>query len=318
MLTVARLVVEVWRRLINTEDFIVKFRVSNVSERLVGKLDAGEDLVEVLTRICEEHGVTAGDIRAVGHFETIKLVHFNAKKQSYETLVDGDGSFDLVSLDGNVSRLGDEIALRLAAVFNVTGPVGPQMVGGQLLKARALSGEFVIDSFVDLNMERRLEPESGRLVLDNISRRAGAPKEPQRELATTPVGEATSASPAAASEGAESLSWDEAIAEVGDRETNRKNRRQKKGSARRTKGESKKKSSDPYEDLDLDEPLVSAGDLIDHPKLGRCRVLDVEDDQYIRIRLPRGRIRKLALEVLEIEYQGKEDGKALFDARVRR
>ncbi len=295
----------------------MKFRVSNISERLVGRLDAGEDLVEQLTRICEEHGVTAGDIRAVGHFEAIKLVHFNATTQSYETLVDGEGSFDLVSLDGNVSQLGEEVALRLAAVFNVTGPVGPQMVGGQLLEARAQSAEFVIDSFVDLEMERRLEPESGRLVLDSITRIASPQKAPSQQVATASSDEAPST--ASTGDSQSSLSWDEAIAEVEETESSRKKKRTSKAIARGSKSRAKsKKTGNPYEDLDLEEPIVSAGDLIDHPKLGRCRVLDVEDDQYIRIRLPRGRIRKLALEVLEVEYQGKEDGKALFDARVRR
>lgn len=283
---------------------------------MVGKVDGGEDLVEVLTELCSNRGVSAGAVRAVGHFDSIELVHFDARSQTYETLVDGEGSFDLVSLDGNVCRLGDEVALRLAAVFNVAGPVGPQMVGGLLRRARAVGAEFVVESFVDLEMERRLDSESGRLVLDRIERRADADVATKADTA-----ESRKTNEQGASEADSSLSWDEAIAEAQQTEERRQDRR-KPGASTGTRRSDKKSDEgtkkDPYEDLDLDAPLIASGDLLDHPKLGRCRVLDVEDDQYVRIRLPRGRIRKLALQVLEIEYQGEEEGKSLFEARVRR
>lgn len=273
-------------------------------------MDHGEDLVEVLTEICEERNVTAGQIRAVGHFDEIELVHFDTTTESYETLVDGTGSFDLVSLHGNVSRLGGEVALRLSAVFNVIGPLGPQMVGGLLRRARAHSAEFVVESFADLEMERRLDADTGRLVLEGIERKAGA-----SEVSKTPKTEEADN----AEEEAPSMSWDEAIAEVEETEKRRDKRKTGPGrEARRVGKAAKKKKADPYADLDLDAPLMSPGDLLDHPKLGRCRVLDVEEDESVRIRLPRGRIRKLTLAVLDIEYKGKEDGKDVFEARVRR
>ena len=282
----------------------MKFRVSERSERLVGKLDAGEDLVEVLTQLCEDHSVRAGEVRAVGHFDSVELVHFDGRTQSYETVVDGEGSFDLVGLNGNVSSLGGQAALQLTAVFSAAGPVGQQMVGGLLRRARAVSGEFVVESFLDLEMERRLDSASGRLVLDRIERKSGLPESGERrEPEDSDSGDAQ-----------RSMSWDQAIAEVDETEQARKKRRD----PGRPTQEKRAKKADPYDGLDLDEPLISTGDLLDHPKLGRCRVLDIEDDQYVRIRLPRGRIRKLALEVLDIEYQGKEDGKPLFLARVRR
>ncbi len=295
------------------------FRVSSATERVVGRLDTGEDLVHTLTEICRDRSLAAGQIRAVGHFDEIELVHFNTTTQSYETLVDGRGSFDLVSLDGNISRLGGEVALRLAAVFNVIGPLGPQMVGGQLRKARAQSAEFVIESYTDLEMERRLDPETGRLVLGGIERKPGASAAPTPS-APQPASDVEVEDDQNDQDDGPSMSWDEAIAEVEEKEKRRdkKKRGATPGRSRRVGKAAKKKSSDPYADLDLDEPLLSAGDLLDHPKLGRCRVLDVDEGEAVRIRLPRGRIRKLTLSVLEIEYKGKEGGKNLFEARVRR
>ena len=281
----------------------------------MGTLDRGDDFVEMLIDVCKKEAVTAGEIRAVGHFDEIELVHFDSRKQRYEVLVEGEGSFDLVSLNGNISRLGEEVVLRLDAVFNVIGPLGPQMVGGQLRRARVVSSEFVIDSYGDLRMERRLDPGTGRLLLDKIDRIAGAA--PAVEVKRSEENAVASAAAGASLEVAEepTMSWGEAIAEVEEEE---KVRSARKGGRAMPKKARKEAGHDPFEELDLDEPFMSPGDYLDHVKLGRCKIMKVEDDQYIHIRLPRGRIRKLALEILEISYYGEEDGRNIFEARVRR
>ena len=70
---------------------------------------------------------------------------------------------------------------------------------------------------------------------------------------------------------------------------------------------------------ETDEVAMSPGDILDHPKLGRCRVIKVEDDDYAHIRLPRGKIRKLALEICEIVYKNEEeDGRKVFLCRIRK
>lgn len=290
------------------------FRVSQQTDRIVGSLEAGEDFVDALVAICEKESIHAGDIRAVGHFDVIELVHFDSKEQRYKVLVDGEGSFDLVSLNGNVSRLGEEVVLRLDAVFNVMGPLGPQMVGGQLRKARVVGSEFVIEAFRDLRMERRLDATSGRLVLESIER-SGAIKPTVAPAASNEAGEELAPTPSAPTkESTEpSMSWGEAIAEVEDKEKARAARRSGKPMPKRPE-----KTVDPYEDMDEDEPWPKPGDYLDHVKLGRCKVMKVEDEQYIHVRLPRGRIRKLALTVLDLHYFGEEDGRNIFEARVRR
>ncbi len=291
------------------EDVTVQFRVSTATKRLVGRIDEGEDLLEVISAICEENDVAAGQVRAVGQFDQMKLVHFASQRGEYVPVVDGLGQFELVQLHGSVSRLGGEVAVRLDGTVNVGGPAGPQLVGGQLRSARAVQGEFVIDVFADLQMQRRLDGDTGQLVLDEIERRGGAE---QMQLV-----ESAPDSGAEGDDGADgtSMSWDEAIQKAEKTEKRRKTRRSSgsKPTARKTK-----EDHDPYAGFDFDEPELAAGDLIDHPKLGKCRVLDVEDDQYVKIKLPRGRIRKLALSVLEIDYQGSEDDRRVFKARVRR
>lgn len=298
------------------------FRISNATQRLVGTLDDGEEFVETLVKMCKTQGVRAGEIRAVGQFSAIELVHFDSKARRYKPLVDGEGSFDLVSLNGNISTVGDEIVLRLDAVFNVLGPLGPQMVGGQLRRARVVSAEFVIDSFTDLQMERRYDAESGQFVLEKIERIAGQTPAPAPAPAAV-AAPAAAVQPAASDSAEESeeegpqMSWAEAVAET---ERTEKQREARKLESPRAGGRAgrREKDHDPFAAIDLDEPWLSGGDILDHPKLGRCQVLKLEGDSFAHIRLPRGRIRKLALEVFDIEYKGAEGGKNVFQARIRR
>ncbi len=67
-----------------------------------------------------------------------------------------------------------------------------------------------------------------------------------------------------------------------------------------------------------DRALLEPGDIIDHPTLGRCRLMRVEDEDFAHIRLLRGGVRKLALEVCEITHTGEEGGRNVFQIKIKR
>ncbi len=76
---------------------------------------------------------------------------------------------------------------------------------------------------------------------------------------------------------------------------------------------------DDDDDFDEDDrPQMKPGDVLEHPKLGRCRIMKVEEDDYAHIRLPRGKISKLVLDIFEIHYKGVEDGRNVFALRMRK
>ena len=93
---------------------------------------------------------------------------------------------------------------------------------------------------------------------------------------------------------------------------------QRKSNSLPTMGEGPREPEEIYGDYDFDDPILKAGDILDHPKLGECRVIKVEDDDYAHIRLSRGQIRKLALEIVELRFDGQRDGKNVFKVRVRK
>lgn len=73
-----------------------------------------------------------------------------------------------------------------------------------------------------------------------------------------------------------------------------------------------------YSDFDDDFPDINPGDYLDHPKLGRCRVMKVEDDEYAHIRLPSGKISKLMLDLFDISYNGQDANRSVFKLRMRK
>lgn len=285
------------------------FQESTRVRRIVGRLEEGEEIVEALTDLCREHEVKAAEIRAIGDLSSVEIARFDADNKKYVTEFEGEGSFQIVSLNGNVSMLGDEPALRLETLVSVEGPVGTQVLSGQLRSGVARSCEFVLEIFEDLAMERRLDSETGLLSLKTIRRtQEKAKPAPAAEPATEPAAEQQADEPI---EG-KGMSWKDAVAEAEEPA-------EEGPSAGKKAGDSEQRTAaDIYGDLSFDDELMEPGDILEHPKLGRCRIMKVEDGEYAHVRLPRGKIRKLSLEIVDVELEGEEDGRKIFKAIINR
>jgi hypothetical protein len=294
----------------------VLFQESTRVRRIVGRLEDGEEIVEALTKLCREHDVEAAEIRAIGDLSEVELARFDADEKKYVTDFAGAGNFQIVSLNGNVSMLGDEPALRLETLMTVKGPAGPQVLSGQLRSGTARSCEFVLEIYEDLAMERRLDADSGMLSLKTIRRtqeKAAAPAAAATvKESPEPAPESSKPAPEPEQKPIEGkgMSWKDAVAESEEPSKAAPSSKKKKGEA--------KSASDIYGDLSFDDDLMEPGDILDHPKLGRCRVMKVEDGEYAHVRLPRGKIRKLSLEIVDVELEGEEDGRKIFKAIINR
>lgn len=322
----------------------MQFEESRSSRSYVGRIDPGDDVVEALTLLCEANDVGAAEVHVVGTLADVEVVRFDAKTKEYVTVVDHEGPFEVVQFMGNMTRLGDQPVLRADALLATMGPIGQQFVFGQLRRATAVDCEFVVHAFTDIAISRRLDAATGRFPIESIRRLEGAapeptprpepakvaaaPQEPARErrapetIAEPAVARRTEpparpAQPEPVSEPRNeepAMSWADAVAASED---------VKPASQRAERpipkmGEGPRAAEEVYADYDFEEPILSAGDILDHPKLGECRVIKVEDDDYAHIRLSRGQIRKLALEVVELQFQGQRDGKNVFKVRVRK
>jgi hypothetical protein len=287
----------------------VLFQESTRVRRIVGRLEDGEEIVESLTDLCRDHDVKAAEIRAIGDLSAIELARFDEDDKKYVTEFEGEGYFQIVSLSGNVSMLGDEPALRLETLISVKGPAGPQVLTGQLRSGRARSCEFVLEIFEDLAMERRLDSETGLLSLETIRRTQEKAAAAATEVPCADEGADTAEAKPVEGKG---MSWKDAAAEADKPEQSAK-----KDSAS-SKQQDHKSAADIYGEMDFEDELMEPGDILDHPKLGRCRVMKVEEGEYAHVRLPRGKIRKLSLEIVDVTLEGEEDGRKVFKAKINR
>ncbi|MEM1347561.1 MAG: DUF296 domain-containing protein [Myxococcota bacterium] len=286
----------------------MKHGTSYRARRIVGRLDPGEEIVETLTALCERETITAGSCVVTGRLRAAELLHLAVEERQYVLAHDIESILDIAMMRGNVATLGGQVVLKLEAMLTASGPFGAQFVSGQVRSATVEQCEFVVEIYEDMILERSMNPKTGELVLYEIEA-DGPPSEP------TPVTQAASPAQATQPAAAPASSWAAAIEASEDASTSSK---------RREKPAPKSPPRPaPQEVLDLgfddeDElPEMKPGDILDHPKLGRCRIMRVDEDEYAHIRLPRGRISKLVLDLFDISVAGEEDGKRVFKLRLR-
>lgn len=329
--------------------------------RIVGQLEAGEEVVSALTRLCQDEGVRAGEVRISGVLRRIELAKFSRDDRDYRVEHRG-GPVEILHLHGTIGVIGDAVIPRLDAMVLAETSFGTQIVGGQVRSATAESGELILEVFEDLEIVRGRERTTGHMILTKISSTRPAPKAPAKSIArdesplaptSTPIIEPTSSSPkkpelkpeptrpkikrpealvekkiepaqepakpelkpdpkpvSALAKSQTTLSWGDVAA---------RSEEISQPASRRAS-----KSSDPaqiYAGIGDDEdddflPEMKRNDILEHPKLGRCKVESVEDEEYAFIRLPRGKRRKIVLEIFDIKFKGTENGHNVFTLRI--
>jgi predicted DNA-binding protein with PD1-like motif len=261
---------------------------SSRGRRLVGRIDRGADLAGALLDLAASRAVRAAEVRASGALEELELRWFDQRARAWRPRKLFD-PVQLVQLHGTIAERPERGGRPIldAYVLVSTAPSerdsGVILHGGQLVRARVYSVEFVVDSFDDLTLRRAPDRSLGLDVL-----RLAAPVGTAEEVVEAPAAIAPAV--------AEAPSWaDVARASAG-------------GTV----------EQEPVEDLTEDP--VGAGDVIEHPRFGRCVVERIEGDaEFAQVRLRNMRLIRLSLDVLTLVRDGAEpDGARRFRAEVRR
>jgi len=324
----------------------VHFQESAFQSCLYGVVDTGKDPVEQLTKIVELRNIMAGVVRAMGTLTGVELIRL--KDGSWQDVPLGEGEYQIIHFNGHVARVGSSPALRVEVLLAVDGPAGTQLVHGHLKAAEVIEFEYALTAFDDVHAERRLD--AGLLRLADIKANQGfippvtqaatatapaktqpsepAPDAPQRpvrgpveRIAEPRLGRVEDVTPKAAprpvrpepeeepeDEPQTSTSWADVVEASSEAS---KSTRQGK----RPLPTPKSRKAPEYDD---DRALIEPGDILDHPTLGRCRIMRIEDEDFAHIRLERGGIRKLALEVCEISHVKEEGNRNIFKVKIKR
>lgn len=85
-------------------------------DKIIIRIDKGEEIVETLKRLCKENNVKLGAVSGIGAVNRAVIGFFDAEAKKYHSreLV---GNHEVASLSGNISVMEDEVYLHLHAVL---------------------------------------------------------------------------------------------------------------------------------------------------------------------------------------------------------
>jgi len=303
---------------------------------LIGRLDQGDDVIEALTKICREHRIETGLVRASGCLGRVALGEYDPVRKNYVTSFDSDGTVSLLSLDGNVSFMGDDLVVNAFAVCSWTDRGQNRLIGGRLQTGEVITVEFSVISLDDVRLIRGYDKPTGLPLWQRVVKKtvtapttaaAAAPRKeissviPESETVRTPP--APSRSPSAVApiqppeeEEKEALPDLAAASKIYESPSTA-------GTAVPPGGaweEAIARSQQLEEEANWEEGReVKRGDVLLHPRFGRCKVLRTEDEERAIIRNEKGHRAALSLSVMRLIYQGEdESGHQIFRVKPRR
>ena len=233
----------------------------------------------------------AASIEGTGVVQELALAHYDSdarrlgKPRWFRT------PLELLSLKGTLSELGGKPELRLTAMASRLTDNGIEVIGGVVVSATVLNCELVIEAMDDVLFRRGADRHSGLLVwqqmLGALPSAPPAPgDEPPRAAdSETGNGARSWAAAAEASAAAEAAAAEAAAA--------------------------REEEEEPYRPIRI-------GDFLEHRKFGRCVVERVDaNEEFATVRLRNNRLVRLNIDVLNLRYQGDEDGKQVFASQAR-
>ncbi len=277
---------------------------SQITKKVVGRLDPGKDLIASLTDVCRAHAIGAGSIEIFGSLSSIELIAYQ-KGADAVPIHKGSGSFTILSSMANVAMYGSEIVIDARCMVCANGPLGPQVLGGIIKSATIESIDIIVSGFDDLVIERQPNFKEGRFTIEGFRKKSAS----KPQLISNAPAAIEEESPKDTNDVQAELSWDDA-AEI-------TTAKKKKRLVPRHERISDANAELAAEVDDVDPSIeLSAGDLLLHPKLGECRVIKVEGDDFARVRLPKGQLRKLSLAICVPIFVERKGGRNIFKVQI--
>jgi len=128
-----------------------------IGNKVIMRIDKGEEVVETIKKFCKDHGITLGSISGLGAADRIKVGLFNVEeKKYYSTVLTGD--YEITNLTGNISTMDGETYLHL----HITVSDHEMRAFGGHLNEAVISGtcELVLD-IIDGIVDRQFSEDVG-------------------------------------------------------------------------------------------------------------------------------------------------------------
>ena len=129
------------------------------ARKIMGRLKKGDDLLQALTTICQEMGITLGEVKAIGAVSQGRIGYYHQDTRQYEWL-DLPRPMEILALEGNIS-LKDGKPFVHAHVILADGE--GRAFGGHLAEGSIVfATEFVIQELkAEQSLDRQMDEETG-------------------------------------------------------------------------------------------------------------------------------------------------------------
>lgn len=130
--------------------------------KYVMRLDKGDEIVESISRFCQENNIRLGTVLGIGAVNKVVIGLFETASKKYHSR-ELTGDMEITSLVGNISTQEEEVYLHLHITL-ADGSLGA--VGGHLNKAViSATGEIIIDT-LEGRLDRKFCEEVGLNLLE--------------------------------------------------------------------------------------------------------------------------------------------------------
>lgn len=137
-------------------------KYKRLEDKVVLRIDKGEEIVETLKNICKQLEIKGGTIIGIGATDKITIGLMNTKTKKYQPK-EFIGDHEIASLIGNITTMNNEIYLHLhATICNIKN----EAFGGHLTSAVvSVTFEGVID-IINGKIDRTFDNNSGMNLLN--------------------------------------------------------------------------------------------------------------------------------------------------------
>lgn len=132
-------------------------KVKRIHNKLIVRIDKGEELVESLMKVIQAHNVNLGSIIGIGATDRVTIGLYDVSKQEYHSQ-EYTGNFEIAPVVGNITTMNDEPYLHIH--INICDEKHHSF-GGHLNKAIiSATCECIID-IIDGSINRIVDEETG-------------------------------------------------------------------------------------------------------------------------------------------------------------
>ena len=129
------------------------------AQKIMGRLAKGDDLLGALTNICQELGITLGEVKAIGAVSRARVGYYHQDTRQYEWL-ELDRHLEILALEGNISLKDGKPFVHAHVIL---GDGEGRAYGGHLAEGTVVFAlEFVIQELkADSSLNRQMDEETG-------------------------------------------------------------------------------------------------------------------------------------------------------------